>query len=181
VDGPVLGPGIEEADLRGATDMDRIDTTAFAAPDRTPDRTLGGTPGGMSLSAVPVTTAAMARAHVRAVVLERWNSPSRRATEAALIDLLLVVSELTANAIRHGDGLAGFEVTLTREGVRLTVHDNSDVIPAAVYGSGRLPPVQHGNGYGWPLIIRLSREIAVDRRPGGGKTIRVLVPLQTSP
>ena len=153
--------------------MDRIDTTAFAPPDRMP--------GGTSMTAAPITTAAMARAHVRDVVVEQWNSPTRRATEAALIDLVLVVSELVANAIRHGGGLAGFEVTPTREGVRLAVHDNSDVVPAAAFGPGGLPPVHHGNGFGWPLIIRLARDIAIDRRPGGGKTIRVLVPLQSSP
>jgi len=133
------------------------------------------------MTAVPITTAAMARAHVRAVVLEQWSSPPRRATETAVIDLLLVVSELAANAVRHGGGLVGVEVTSTREGVRLAVHDNSDVVPAAAFGSGHLPSVHHGNGYGWPLIIRLARDIAIERRPEGGKTIRVLVPLQTVP
>ncbi|MGW3938067.1 ATP-binding protein [Streptomyces phaeochromogenes] len=157
--------------------MDRIDTTAFASPDHMPDRRAGGT----SMTAVPITTAAMARAHVRAVVLEQWNTPSRRATETAVIDLLLVVSELAANAVRHGGGLVGVEATPTSEGVRLAVHDNSDVVPAAAFGSGGLPPVHLGNGYGWPLIIRLARDIAIERRPGGGKTISVLVPLQTAP
>ncbi|WP_407700126.1 ATP-binding protein [Streptomyces liliifuscus] len=153
--------------------MDRIDTTAFAPPDLMS--------GGASMTPVPITTAAMARAHVRAVVLEQWNSPSRRATETAVIDLLLVVSELAANAVRHGGGLVGVEATPTPEGVRLAVHDNSDVVPAAAFGSGGLPPVHLGNGYGWPLIIRLARDITIERRPEGGKTISVLVPLQTMP
>ncbi|MFE9680550.1 ATP-binding protein [Streptomyces sp. NPDC002701] len=147
--------------------MDRTDTTTVASTD----------PPGGALSAAPITTAAMARAYARSVVLEQWNRPGRTATEAALIDLLLVVSELAANAVRHGGGLAGFEVTPTGGGVRLAVHDNSEVVPAAAFGPGGFPAQHHGNGYGWPVIIRLAREIAVERRPGGGKTISVLVPL----
>ncbi|GHA05312.1 hypothetical protein GCM10010372_00340 [Streptomyces tauricus] len=159
--------------------MDRTDTTAIASA--------ASPPGGMSWEAAPVTTAAvapapittaaMARAYARSVVLEQWNNADRTATEAALIDLSLVVSELAANAVRHGGGLAGFEVTPTRQGVRLAVHDNSDVVPAAAFGPGSLPTKHHGNGYGWPVIIRLARDIAVEPRPGGGKTVSVLVPL----
>ena len=42
---------------------------------------------------------------------------------------------------------------------------------------GTLPPAHEGSGYGWPLIIRLSREIHIERRRTGGKTVTVLVPL----
>ncbi|WP_328498455.1 ATP-binding protein [Streptomyces sp. NBC_00414] len=159
--------------------MDRTDTTAIASA--------GSPPGVTSLAPAPtastatapagVTTAATARAYARSVVLEQWNDADRTATEAALIDLSLVVSELAANAIRHGGGLAGFEVTPTRRGVRLAVHDNSDVIPAVAFGPGYLPAKHHGNGYGWPVIIRLACEITIEPRPGGGKTVSVLVPL----
>ncbi|WP_308407013.1 ATP-binding protein [Streptomyces sp. AC555_RSS877] len=128
--------------------------------------------------ALPVTTAAAARAHVRAVVREEWGSGSRAVREEDVIDLVLVVSELVTNAIRHGAGLAGFDVLPTRWGIRLAVHDNSQVVPDAAYGSGALPVAHHGNGYGWPLIIRLAREIAIEPRPGGGKTISVFVPLR---
>ncbi|MFJ4468169.1 ATP-binding protein [Streptomyces sp. NPDC089424] len=134
-------------------------------------------PGGAHPSA-PVRSAAEARAHALSVVLDEWNSVSRTAHERDLIDLQLVVSELVSNAIRHGGGLAGFEAVPTAEGVRLAVHDHSAVVPAAAFGSGDLPSGHHGNGYGWPLIIRLAREIAVEPRPGGGKTVSVLVPLR---
>lgn len=93
------------------------------------------------------------------------------------MDLLLVVSELVTNAIQHGGGLAGFEVDLLPEGVRLSVHDYSDAVPPAAYGSGTLPHAHAGSGYGWPLIIRLSREIHIECRREGGKTVSVLVPL----
>ncbi|MFI1415059.1 ATP-binding protein [Streptomyces sp. NPDC020707] len=159
--------------------MDRTDTTAIASAAGPPGM-MSWAPAPVTTAApgpAPVTTAAMARAYARSVVLEQWNNADRTATEAALIDLSLVVSELAANAVRHGGGLAGFEVTPTPQGVRLAVHDNSDVVPDAAFGPGNLPTKHHGSGYGWPVILRLARDIAVDPRPGGGKTVSVLVPL----
>ncbi|MGW1243236.1 ATP-binding protein [Streptomyces bobili] len=126
-----------------------------------------------------VTTAAAARAHVRAVVDARWNATARPAVERDVIDLLLVVSELVANAVRHGGGLAGFEAAPAADGIRLAVHDHSDVVPEAAYGPGALPAGHHGSGYGWPLIIRLARDISISPRPSGGKTISVFVPIRT--
>ncbi|MFJ8630755.1 ATP-binding protein [Streptomyces sp. NPDC093568] len=114
---------------------------------------------------------------MRSVVAAHGYDTSCPTTERALMDLQLVVSELVTNAIRHGGGLAGFEVDLVPDGVRLTVHDYSETVPSAAYGPGTLPQTHEGSGYGWPLIIRLSREIHIERRRGGGKTVSVLVPL----
>lgn len=140
------------------------------------DRTLTET-----RTAPRVATAAAARAYAQSVVREQWGARSRTVREEDLIDLQLVVSELVTNAIRHGDGLAGFDVSPTAEGVRLAVHDHSVTVPDVAYGSGALPVGHHGNGYGWPLIIRLAREIGVEMRPEGGKTISVFVPLREVP
>ncbi len=126
---------------------------------------------------VPITSAAAARSYVRSVVEEHRLVPSGPTGERAVMDLLLVVSEVVTNAIRHGGGLAGFEVALLPEGVRLSVHDYSDAVPSAAYGPGTLPHTHEGSGYGWPVIIRLSREIHIERRRAGGKTVTVLVPL----
>ncbi|MFE2301671.1 ATP-binding protein [Streptomyces sp. NPDC059445] len=124
---------------------------------------------------VAITSAATARDHVRALLREhgRTGGPN----PDAVVDLLLVVSELVTNAIRHGDGLAGFDATLTPEGVRLSARDNSDVVPAQAYGTGEIPRTHRTNGYGWPLIIRLSTAVTIEPYPGGGKTIHVFVPL----
>ncbi|MER7488044.1 ATP-binding protein [Streptomyces sp. NPDC126497] len=128
-----------------------------------------------------VRSAADARAHAEATVRDRWDAEGRTPHHQDMIDLSLVVSELVTNALLHGDGLAGFEVRTTQEGVRIDVHDHSDVIPEAAAGTGALPAVHRGSGYGWPLVIRLARDITVRRRPGGGKTVSVLVPLRDAP
>ncbi|MFC7885684.1 ATP-binding protein [Streptomyces sp. NPDC057376] len=121
-----------------------------------------------------VTSAAAARAYAESVARAQWGA-GRGVREEDVVDLLLVVSELVTNAIRHGEGLAGFEVRPTDEGMWIAVHDHSAVVPRAAYA---FPTRHRGSGYGWPLVARLARDIAVDRRPAGGKTISVLVPLR---
>ncbi|MFF9458780.1 ATP-binding protein [Streptomyces flaveolus] len=148
---------------------DQITTTASGtAPAGPPAPT--GTPARAA-----VTSAADARAYAESAVRERWDGTERGMRDEDVIDLLLVVSELVTNAIRHGGGLAGFDVRTTDEGVWIAVHDNSPVIPRAVHA---FPTRHHGSGYGWPLVARLTRDIAVERRPEGGKTISALVPIR---
>ncbi|MEV5015795.1 ATP-binding protein [Streptomyces sp. NPDC053780] len=131
-------------------------------------------PVGVPAPAV-VDSAAAARAYAESVARAQWGGPGRIVRDEDVVDLLLVVSELVTNAIRHGDGLAGFEVRPTPEGLWIAVHDHSAVVPRAVYA---FPTTHPGGGYGWPLVARLARDIAVNLREGGGKTISVLVPLR---
>ncbi|MBZ6259413.1 ATP-binding protein [Streptomyces olivaceus] len=128
-------------------------------------------------AAVPGTVggAAQARRYAESVARAQWGAAGRGVREEDVVDLLLVVSELVTNAIRHGGGLAGFEARPTGEGLWIAVHDNSTVVPPAVYA---FPTTHPGGGYGLPLVARLARDIAVDLRPGGGKTISALVPLR---
>ncbi|CAL9356171.1 ATP-binding protein [Streptomyces sp. enrichment culture] len=121
--------------------------------------------------------AAAARAYAESVARTVWGGPGREVREEDVVDLLLVVSELVTNAIRHGDGLAGFEARPTEEGLWIAVHDHSAVVPRAAHA---FPATHPGGGYGWPLVARLARDIAVDPRPGGGKTISALVPLRVA-
>ena len=131
-------------------------------------------PGVAPLGAAAPGGAAQARAYAESVARE-WGVTGGGVREEDVGDLLLVVSELVTNAIRHGGGLAGFEAGPTREGVRIAVHDHSAVVPRAVH---TFPTTHPGGGYGWPLVARLARDIAVDLRPGGGKTVSALVPLR---
>ncbi|SHH46356.1 ATP-binding protein [Streptomyces sp. 3214.6] len=128
--------------------------------------------------AAPVTTAASARAHARSVVAAGWDPSVRPAREADVIDLLLVVSELVANALRHGGGLAGFEMTPVDDGIRLAVHDHSEDLPAAACGADVAPAGHRTGGYGWPLVVRLARDVTIEKRSTGGKTITVFVPIR---
>jgi anti-sigma regulatory factor (Ser/Thr protein kinase) len=142
--------------------------------------TQGGTPPDRP-TADGVRTAAQAREYAEAVVRRTGDADAGSGPrDEDVIDLLLVVSELVTNAIRHGGGLTGFAAWPVPDGVRIAVHDRSDVVPPVAYGQGSLPSGHIGSGYGWPLIIRLAREIAIDRRPGGGKTVTVLVPVRTA-
>ena len=127
-----------------------------------------------------VTSAATARAHARAVVDARWNAASRPAREEDVIDLLLVVSELVTNALRHGGGLAGFEVTPVADGVRLAVHDHNDDVPVLQQAPDAPPAAHRVGGHGWPLVLRLAREVTVERQPAGGKTISAFVPVRAA-
>ncbi|MDX3308859.1 ATP-binding protein [Streptomyces sp. ME08-AFT2] len=129
----------------------------------------------------PVATAAAARAHARAVVEAGWGTSTGPAHETDVIDLLLVVSELVTNALRHGGGLARFEAVPVPDGIRLAVRDHSDEVPAGVCGPA---PPQAGRtrtgGYGWPLVLRLARDIDIEKGPTGGKTIRVFMPVRAA-
>ncbi|MFF2022077.1 ATP-binding protein [Streptomyces sp. NPDC058171] len=149
----------------------------------------GAGPGGESLPASdggagaaraghPVVTGCPATAgEARRLVLALvgGHAPGVRPDEPAVIDLLLVTSELVTNALTHGGGVTSFEAAVVPDGVRLTVSDRSEALPAA-RGRGGFPRPHPGGGYGWPLIVRLAREISVTRLPEGGKAVRALVP-----
>ncbi|MGW4084065.1 ATP-binding protein [Streptomyces sp. NPDC004822] len=134
-----------------------------------------GNGGTLRFRPAEIGSAASARGFVKSVVEE--HARTSPVDERAVMDLMLVVSELVTNAIQHGDGLAGFEVAVEPGGLRMRVHDYSDAVPSAAFGPGTLPQTHEGSGYGWPLIIRLAREIRIDRRREGGKTVSVLAPL----
>ncbi|KUN30327.1 ATPase [Streptomyces antibioticus] len=85
-------------------------------------------------------------------------------------DILLVVAELTANAVQYAPG--PFEVRLRRtfDGVHVVVHDTSDTPPA--------PRPFHrdgGGGVGWYLIQSLCSQVSVVTQPDG-KEIHVFLP-----
>ncbi|MFI6150530.1 ATP-binding protein [Streptomyces sp. NPDC051109] len=87
--------------------------------------------------------------------------------------VVLVVSELVTNAVRHGGGTYTLRLTTHPDTIEVAVQDTSPELPRM-----RTPDLDDGTGgFGWHMINDVS--LASDVRPGpeGGKTVRVLLPL----
>ncbi|MET9855577.1 ATP-binding protein [Streptomyces sp. NPDC006450] len=80
--------------------------------------------------------------------------------------VLLVVTELVANAIRHTDGPAALHLELHADHVEIRVTDTSPEPPRP-----RPPRTDGSGGYGWHLINRLTTHTHTEPTPDGGKTI----------
>ncbi|MFG2755067.1 ATP-binding protein [Streptomyces wuyuanensis] len=87
-------------------------------------------------------------------------------------DVHLVTSELVTNALRHGGGIAAFRAELVGGAVRVSVTDRSPAPPR----SAPRPDIATPGGFGWPLVLRLSRSVAVIPARDG-KTVEAVVPL----
>lgn len=90
--------------------------------------------------------------------------------ECAWVDrdaVVLVVSELISNAVRHATGWWELSVSVKRGSLVVELYDANEALPVAREGDlgGR-------GGHGWHIIERLATEVEVVRRPGG-KAIRV--------
>ncbi|MFD3538484.1 ATP-binding protein [Streptomyces sp. NPDC058662] len=75
-------------------------------------------------------------------------------------DVLLVVSELVTNAVRHAPGPAVLELGLLPRGVGITVRDTSPRLPYS------RPPDRTG-GRGWSIVQSLARLVRVVPRRDG--------------
>lgn len=81
--------------------------------------------------------------------------------------LVLVVSELVANALRHGAGAFTLRPNAHPDAVEVAVDDTSPRWPRM-----RTPDVTGSDGgFGWPMVNRLARTTAVTRRAAGDKTV----------
>lgn len=79
--------------------------------------------------------------------------------------VVLVVSELVTNALRHGGGTCTLELTAHPDTIEVAVHDPSRHAPRM-----RTPDLNGGTGgFGWPMVNRLARATAVTRRPPAAK------------
>ena len=98
------------------------------------------------------------------------HTPAR--DDGAADKVLLVVSELVTNAVRHAPGSVILTLSASPAGVRITVRDTSPALPAP-----RTPDLVSGNGgFGWTTVIqRLTTDTDVVPRPGG-KEIHVVLP-----
>ncbi|MFJ2833218.1 ATP-binding protein [Streptomyces sp. NPDC087263] len=119
------------------------------------------------------------RQAVRRAIEGRFRDSDTADDEDAASDALLVASELTTNAIRHGGGLTDFQVTLAGCEVLLSVSDRSEQLPLVVRDVDEPADLRVG-GHGWPIVCRLARDVVVSDLRTGGKRITAVVPLSSS-
>jgi two-component sensor histidine kinase len=85
--------------------------------------------------------------------------------------VVLVVSELVTNALRHGGGTCSLGLTAHLDSIEVAVHDDSPQAPRM-----RTPDLNGGTGgFGWPMVNRLARATAATRQAAGGKTVSALL------
>ncbi|MFK0179832.1 ATP-binding protein [Streptomyces xanthochromogenes] len=86
--------------------------------------------------------------------------------------VVLVVSELVTNSLRHGGGTCTLDLTVHPDSIEVAVHDRSTRAPQM-----RTPDL-HGDtgGFGWPMVNRLAHATYVTHSSAGGKTVSALLP-----
>ncbi|MDT0341527.1 ATP-binding protein [Streptomyces litchfieldiae] len=86
--------------------------------------------------------------------------------------LVLVVSELVTNALRHGGGRFALELAAAPDTVTVAVSDPSPTRPRE-----RTPDLDDGSGgFGWRMVRGLASQLAITPGPGAGKTIHAGFP-----
>ncbi|MFJ2090336.1 ATP-binding protein [Streptomyces sp. NPDC087901] len=125
----------------------------------------------MSVSvAAARSTASVAGARQSARDFLEGLLPPASAAETA-DTVVLVVSELVTNALRHGGGTCTLDLAAHPDSIEVAVHDHSPQAPLM-----RTPDLNGGTGgFGWPMVNRLARTTAVTRRTAGGKTVSALL------
>lgn len=127
-------------------------------------------------SSLPATSNE-ARGHALSVLRRRADLRGPAIGERALADILLVVSELFTNALRHGGGVTRFDVSVQTQVVRVTVGDRSTDLPQQRKGPRSLAGAGGEGGFGWPLVRELAIDITLVLERSGGKRITVTLPL----
>ncbi|RKE17355.1 ATP-binding protein [Streptomyces sp. TLI_171] len=120
-----------------------------------------------------VRTAGQARAVVARLLADAGHPGGRVLAEAQL-----AVTELVANALRHGGGgLTWFDARLDLAGTRLVVdvEDADDRHPVVQPLQGRDPAAPGGRG--WAIVRALAVSCQVEQLPVGGKRIRAVFAL----
>jgi anti-sigma regulatory factor (Ser/Thr protein kinase) len=85
--------------------------------------------------------------------------------------VILVVSELVTNAMRHAGGVRTLRLAALSGAVEVAVEDPSPVPPRE-----RTPDLSgRAGGFGWPLVRHLASVVNVSQEPGG-KIVSAVVP-----
>jgi serine/threonine-protein kinase RsbW len=118
----------------------------------------------------PDPTAARAARETARRVLPRWRL-------GALLDpVLLVVSELVGNAVRHGRPPVDLKLRRSNGGVRIDVHDGDPAAPAPASAAD----AQAESGRGMLLVEAVTADHGVDQIEGDGKVVWATVEPEAS-
>jgi anti-sigma regulatory factor (Ser/Thr protein kinase) len=131
-----------------------------------------GRPGAADWSELPddLTAPGIARSTARRFV-SHWGA------RAVVEPLVLIVSELVANAVRHGRPPIQLMLQRVGRGVRVDVHDEAPAsgVMQRFDGPVDLPRAAAQGGRGLPLVHALSAKHGVDNIPDDGKRIWAVV------
>ncbi|WP_030770167.1 MULTISPECIES: ATP-binding protein [unclassified Streptomyces] len=83
-------------------------------------------------------------------------------------DVLLVVSELLGNAVRHTEGAWLLRMSCRREALVVEVHDGSNSLPVPRAGDA-----ENGGGFGWGIVRELASSVTV-RPHRAGKAVQAV-------
>ncbi|AYG78945.1 hypothetical protein DWB77_01054 [Streptomyces hundungensis] len=132
-----------------------------------PPASTGASPDTVELTTGPATPAE-ARDEARTFLSALAPLPSRESAE----NVLLVVSELVTNALRHAGGATALRLAADRRSLHISVRDPSPEPPHE-----RVPDLRgYEGGFGWPLVRKLARSVAVTPSLDGGKNVCVALP-----
>ncbi|MFH0241596.1 ATP-binding protein [Streptomyces sp. HK10] len=172
-------------DIRGGFPPDRDGRTPVAAPDRpsVPSRPRLRPYEGTWRFTVPVHESSVPRArHAVRDLLRRTGAP---VTGGLMDGLLLVLSELVTNAVRHAALLSteiGVEISLGAGRVGLGIEDGHPYRPAALAAA---PGREHTGGRGLLLVkavvVEAGGSCESERTASGGKVVRAALPLAALP
>jgi anti-sigma regulatory factor (Ser/Thr protein kinase) len=112
-------------------------------------------------------TSPNAARHAVRSVLTAWGYYHREWTDLVMV----VVSELVTNAIRHGGGCVGVDLQARETDVVVSVADGSSVLPRR-----RHPASGESNGRGILLIETLAASWGVTEHHGGKRVWARLTP-----
>ncbi|HEX5566169.1 MAG TPA: ATP-binding protein [Streptomyces sp.] len=172
---------VRQMQMRGDAFPDPGGRTPVRAPER---RTVRPLPyEGTWRFALPVRDSSVPRVrHAVRGLLRRRGAP---VTGELLDGLLLILSELTTNAVRHAALLSteiGVEIALGAGWVRIGVEDGHPYRPAALAAD---PAQEHTGGRGLLLVRAVAAEAGgsceAEQTTGGGKIVRVALPLPPGP
>ncbi|MCX4744637.1 ATP-binding protein [Kitasatospora sp. NBC_01287] len=112
---------------------------------------------------------ATARNHARAFLAQ---IPLRESEHTAASDVLVLVSELVTNAVRHAPGPCSLGLVYDGSSLVIAISDTGPELPRRRPGD----LLTGSGGFGWNVLTSLTKDIHIARHGADGKTIVAVLP-----